>query len=431
MIQTGKAPISVMTFLAILSISLVVNLPGLAVTPMLGSLSKIFPETTQLEKQLLTVLPNLAIIPFVFLSGKLSLSRHKIGVVVTALIIFTACSIAYLFANSMIALIAISCLLGCGAGLIIPFSKGLISDTFKGTYRMDKMGLVSGISNTSLVAATFAVGWLSHGNWHLPFVVYLVCLVPLLLSFWLRGIPRDELIPATAASTSTTTATNVASGGKAAATTSPAAALQAPLPKPTKGGLYLGRIWALIGVYAFITFATVSVSYFCPFLAEKKDWSSTLTGTITSLYYLFILIPGFSISWIVKILKRGTFVYAAIFMTVGLALFAFCQYAWALCVGASLAGLGYGLCQPLIYDKASRAVTSDSKSTLALALVLSSNYIAIVLTPLIIDGLRKLLHAHSQGTFAFILCFVLLMAYTVITLICRKKFAFAVNKSYY
>lgn len=428
MIQTGKAPISVMTFLAILSISLVVNLPGLAVTPMLGSLSKIFPDTTQLEKQLLTVLPNLAIIPFVFLSGKLSLSRHKIGVVVTALIIFTACSIAYLFANSMIALIVISCLLGCGAGLIIPFSKGLISDTFKGTYRMDKMGLVSGISNTSLVAATFAVGWLSHGNWHLPFVVYLVCLVPLLLSFWLRGIPRDELIPATAATT-TTDAANAAPVSKAAA--APAAAPQAGLPKPTKGGLYPGRIWALIGVYAFITFATVSVSYFCPFLAEKKDWSSTLTGTITSLYYLFILIPGFSISWIVKTLKGGTFIYAAIFMTVGLALFAFCQQAWAMCVGASLAGLGYGLCQPLIYDKASRAVTSDSKSTLALALVLSSNYIAIVLTPLIIDGLRKLLHAHSQGTFAFILCFVLLIAYTVITLICRKKFVFAVNKSYY
>lgn len=419
-----------MTFLAILSISLVVNLPGLAVTPMLGSLSKIFPDTTQLEKQLLTVLPNLAIIPFVFLSGKLSLSRHKIGVVVTALIIFTACSIAYLFANSMIALIVISCLLGCGAGLIIPFSKGLISDTFKGTYRMDKMGLVSGISNTSLVAATFAVGWLSHGNWHLPFVVYLVCLVPLLLSFWLRGIPRDELIPATAATTMTDAA-NAAPVSKAAAAPAPAPAPQAGLPKPTKGGLYPGRIWALIGVYAFITFATVSVSYFCPFLAEKKDWSPTLTGTITSLYYLFILIPGFSISWIVKTLKGGTFIYAAIFMTVGLALFAFCQQAWAMCVGASLAGLGYGLCQPLIYDKASRAVTSDSKSTLALALVLSSNYIAIVLTPLIIDGLRKLLHAHSQGTFAFILCFVLLIAYTVITLICRKKFVFAVNKSYY
>lgn len=422
MIKTGKAPISVMTFCAILSISLVVNLPGLAVTPMLGSLSKIFPDTTQLEKQMLTVLPNLAIIPFLFLSGKLSLSRHKIGVVVAALCIFTACAIAYLFADSMLWLIAISCILGCGAGLIIPFSKGLIADTFQGKYRMNKMGLVSGISNTSLVAATFAVGWLSHGNWHLPFTVYLVCLIPLFLSFWLKEIPRDDLVPTAVSNPPESPSDDGGASGAGADTQT---------GEKSWHGLYLGRIWALIGVYAFITFATVSVSYYCPFLVEKKDWSPSLTGTITALYYLFILIPGFSLSWIVRILKGGTFIYAAVIMAIGLGLFAFFQTPFIMCVGSSLAGLGYGLCQPLIYDKASRAVTSDSKSTLALAIVLSSNYLAIVATPLIIDGLRGLTHSHSQAAFAFLLCFILLSAYTVLTIICRKRFAFSVRKGYY
>lgn len=414
-----------MTFCAILSISLVVNLPGLAVTPMLGSLSKIFPDTTQLEKQLLTVLPNLVIIPFVFLSGKLSLSRHKIAVIVAALVIFTACAIAYLFADSMVWLIVVSCVLGCGAGLIIPFSKGLIADTFEGKYRMDKMGLVSGISNTSLVAATFAVGWLSHGNWHLPFVVYLVCLVPLFLSFWLKGIPRDELIPASASPSS------ASSGAMAEGTRGNTNAISSPSTGKTWKGLYPGRIWALIGVYAFITFATVSVSYFCPFLIEKKDWSPELTGTITSLYYLFILIPGFTLSWVVRIFKKGIFFYAALIMTAGLALFAFFEDSWAMCIGASLAGLGYGLCQPLIYDKASRAVTSDSRSTLALALVLSSNYLAIVAAPLIIDGLRDVLHAQGNATFAFMLCFALLVIYSLIALLFRNRFAFNINKEFY
>ena len=102
-----------------------------------------------------------------------------------------------------------------------------------------------------------------------------------------------------------------------------------------------------------------------------------------------------------------------------------------MCIGSSLAGLGYGICQPLIYDKASRAVSSDSKSTLALALVLSSNYIAIVAAPLIIDGLRNLLHAQSHQTFAFFVCFISLTVYTAISFICRKKFAFSVNKSFY
>lgn len=107
-----------------MSISLVVNLPGLAATPMLGTLSTVFPHTTQLEKQLLTILPNLLIIPFVLLSGKLSLTHHKIAIV------FTGCAIGYLFAHSMTELIIYSSLLGCGAGLLIPLATGLIADTF-------------------------------------------------------------------------------------------------------------------------------------------------------------------------------------------------------------------------------------------------------------------------------------------------------------
>ena len=38
MIRTGKTPMTLMTYCAIMSISLIVNLPGLAVTPMLGTL---------------------------------------------------------------------------------------------------------------------------------------------------------------------------------------------------------------------------------------------------------------------------------------------------------------------------------------------------------------------------------------------------------
>lgn len=438
-IQTGKTPISLMTVCAILSISLVVNLPGLAVTPMLGSLSEVFPRTTQLEKQLLTVLPNLLIIPFTLLSGKLSLTRHKIAIVVTGLVVFSACAVFYLFASTMWMLIVISCLLGCGAGLLIPFSSGLIADTFVGPYRMKEMGIKSGISNLALVAATFAVGWLSHGSWHLPFVVYLVALIPLALSFGLRGIPSSDLEysdghASAAAPAATATAAAAATPGAAVTAPRPSGPLpppHAPASPDVRNGFYVKRIWALISVYAFITFSTIAMTYYCPFLIEKKGWSSSLTGTITSVFYLFMFIPGFTLPWFVKILRGGSFVWCAAFMTVGMALFAFFPNDWSMIVGAALCGLGYGICQPLIYDKASRAVTSDNKATLALAFVLSSNYLAIVLTPFIIDGLRDIFHAHSMGTFAFTVCFVLLVAYTVVAWLLRHKFAFAIKKDYY
>lgn len=435
MIQTGKNPISAMTLLAILSISLVVNLPGLAVTPMLGSLSKVFPDTSQIEKQLLTILPNLLIIPFVLLSGKLSLTRHKTAIAVTGLLIFTACSIGYLLASDMVWLIILSCLLGCGAGLVVPLSSGLIADTFCGTYRMKEMGVKSGISNSSLVVATFAVGWLSHGDWHWPFLVYLVVLIPLLLSPWLRGISDTPDICATAPAS-----------GKPAAKAPPTPAAEAAPKLPAAHhddsessvqddrivkGFYVGRLWTLICVYAFITFACMAITYYCPFLIEKKDWSASLTGTVTAIFFLGILIPGYSLTIFVKVLRQYTFVLTGVMMTAGLALFSFSQRPWAMCVGAALSGLGYGICQPLIYDKASRAVTSEKMATLSLAIVLAANYIAIVLTPFIIDGLRSLLHASHVTCFAFLVCFVSLGAYTVVAFIARHRFVFNVKKSYY
>lgn len=416
MIKTGKAPITALTLCAIMSISLVVNLPGLAVTPMLGSLGHIFPHTTQIEKQLLTILPNLLIIPFVLLSGKLSLARHKLPIIVGALVLFCGSAIWYMLASSMAQLIIISCLIGIGAGLLIPFSTGLIADTFSGDYRMKVMGLQSGLSNSVLVVATFLVGWLSRsGNWHAPFAVYLVGLVPLAMVVWLRNAPDMNLVP-----------TPVSASAEAQGSTS----TSEPGEK-SRNGFYVNKILSLIGVYFFVTFATIAISYYCPFLIEKHDWSASLTGTVTAVYFLFILLPGYTLSWFVRIFRGYTFFFAALSMTVGMALFALVPSSPTMIVGAALAGLGYGICQPLLYDKASVAVSNPAKATMSLAFVLSANYFAIVVSPFIIDGLRSLFHASGVSGFAFIVCAVLLVAFTVLVWLKRHTFAFSVDKSYY
>ena len=64
-INTGKGSISILVLLAIWSISAISSLPGLAISPILGDLTKIFPRATELEIQMLTSLPSLLIIPFV------------------------------------------------------------------------------------------------------------------------------------------------------------------------------------------------------------------------------------------------------------------------------------------------------------------------------------------------------------------------------
>ena len=424
-INTGKGQISLMTLIAIWSISLTVNLPGLAITPMLGNLDKIFPHTSELEIQLLTVLPNLFIIPFVLLSGKLSLSKSKISIVVVALAIYLAGGILYLFADSMVQLIIISCILGMGCGLLIPLAAGLLADTFVGKYRMRQLGIKSGISNIALVVATFIVGWLNRGNWHLPFLVYLIPAIPLVLSVFLRGIPKADLNPPVVTPTPRVKASvNVAAKATVAGT--PAQAIHAA--PPVAGSDNYGKI----GKVKDDLIISVVLTYYSPFLMQSEGMSDSEVGTITAIFFLAVFLPGFILPFIVKLFKQGTLIVSSLVMSVGIILMVLGKHFGIMCVASVLVGFGYGVFQPLIYDKATQIVTVPAKATLALAFVLAANYISISATPFIVDFFRSIFDPHHLvNSFPFILNSILLVIFTVVVLIFRKSFVFRIDTSYY
>ena len=100
-----------------------------------------------------------------------------------------------------------------------------------------------------------------------------------------------------------------------------------------------------------------------------------------------------------------------------------------LCVGAFLMGWGYGIIQPTIYDKATRAVNTPTKNTMALAIILATNYVAITIAPFIIDSIRDLIGSKSD-LFPFQLNVVLAVAYCIFILIRRNSFAFDTNQDY-
>lgn len=441
-INTGKGTISLMTLIAIWSISLTVNLPGLAITPMLGSLDRIFPHTSELEIQLLTVLPNLFIIPFVLLSGKLSLSKSKISIVVVALAIYLASGILYFFARSMVDLIIISCLLGMGCGLLIPLAAGLLADTFVGKYRMRQLGIKSGISNMALVIATYAVGWLSHGNWRLPFLVYLIPAIPLVLSVFLRGIPKADLSPAAVTPAPAVKATAKAAE-KASLAGTPAKAIHTAPPAGTpedsygkigrvKDDFIISRTWSLIAVYFFVCYATVIVSYYTPFLMQSEGLGDSEVGTVTAIFFLAVFLPGFILPYILKLFRQSTLLVSTVVMAGGIILMVIGHRFSILCLAAALVGFGYGVFQPLIYDKATQIITVPAKSTLALAIVLAANYISISATPFIVDFFRSIFDpGHVNNAFPFILNAILLAIFTIVVILFRKSFVFRIDPSYY
>ena len=396
-IETGRGTISLGTLIAIWSISLVVNLPGLAITPILNNIEAVFPHSSELEVQLLTILPNLCIIPFVLLSGKLSVSKNKIGILSVALTIYLASGIAYFFAGSMTALIVISCLLGVGCGLVIPIAAGLIADYFTGKYRTKQLGIKSGIANLALVVATFTVGWMSKENWHLPFVVYLVPLIPLLLTPLLKDRHKSTIPTA-----------------------------DPPLPE---GEIKWRPLTGAMLLYGVATYAIGIISYYLPFIAGQYHINDSQVGVITALFFIAVMVAGFILPSVIKCFKSITIQAAISMMFIGLLIGCKAYNEWIFGASSLLLGFGYGIIQPIAYEKAVESSTGR-QTTLALALVLTMNYAALTVAPFIVDFFRWVFHTQDS-LFPYLFNSAVIGVFLLFSLILRQNFTFNVKSIVY
>ncbi len=405
-IQTGQGSISMLTLLAIWSISAITSLPGLAVSPILGDLDKIFPHVSELEIQMLTSLPNLLIIPFVLLSGKITESKGKIPMLILGLGIFLLCGIMYFFASSMDALIIISCFLGIGAGLIIPLSTGLIADVFTGEYRTEQLGLSSSITNVTLVFATLIAGWLANYNWHLPFVVYLMPFVCLVLCNYLRSKYLKN---------NTNLVDNKQLQEKR----------NAVVGRYIKSGQMINKqlLFGLMVIYFFATYVGMIVTYNLPFVIQSYHLSSDYSGTLISILFLAMMLPGLFITKIIRVLSDCVLVAGFGLMAVGLFMIVLLKNIYLIGSGTFIIGFGYGIVQPLIYNKTVLTARIE-KAVLALAFVMSMNYVALVTIPFIADFFESVFH-DKAAIFPFLVNAIMGMAIAVLAFVFRKRVLFS------
>lgn len=260
-VQTGKGTIPWMTVLAVWSVSAVVSLPGLAISPILGDLNKVFPHATDLEIQMLTSLPSVLIIPFMLLAGRLSVTGNKFKLLVVGLTVFFLSGFACLFINQMWLLILVSCLTGIGAGIIIPLSTGYIVDYFTGDYRVRQLGYSSSINNLTLVLATVLASYLANVDWHLPFLVYTLPAIPLILSIFIRRTPA------------------------------------APEPVGSDELKHKKIDWpklaAVMGFYFLATFLALAITFYISFLVDPHGNQNSFSGLLVSLFSWLSCCPAF------------------------------------------------------------------------------------------------------------------------------------------
>ena len=411
MIKTGKDPIPVMTFIGILAVCFIINLPGIAIAPIEGKLKELL-HTSELEIQLLTTLPNFVIIPFVLISGKLSAYKHKLLLTYISLIVFIGCGVAYMLTDSMTGLIIISCLIGAANGILIPFAMGFVVNAFSGKYLTRTLGFKSATSNLGTVIANFIVGFLiQKGNWHLPFAVYLIAILPLIFAYWLKYIPGFGDKPVTPEKHQLVQLSTADGKGRH------------ELDSKKIKGLILNNVWL-----AFIAFTIV---IYLPQLLQGYNWNPKISADLTAFFFIFVLLAGFFLGKFIKTFKSYSFPLIGLLLTVGIALFTFIKAEWAMYLGSGLAGIGFGMCQPLIYDKTSYAIINPKKNIWGLSLVLTALYIAIAVQPFVITAIVKIFHIHDENHFAFILSLFIGLAYIVISFLCRKRFLFSIEEDYY
>ena len=381
-IDTGKGKIPLVALVAIWSVSAIVSLPGLAISPILDDMQSIFPHASELEVQMLESLPSLMIIPFMLLAGRWAVRGNKMTLLVAGTAIFLLSGVWCTTSYTLVELIVASTLVGVGAGMIIPLSTGLVVDYFTGDKRVKQLGISSAVNNLTLVVATSVVGYLADVEWHLAFVVYLLPVVTLLLI--------------------------------------PALSRTKPEPEPKSGAqnrqttLNVRMIVGLVLFYFAITYTSLIVTYNTSYVATLAGMHSSEAGVVISLFFLAIMAPGFMLNRIIAIFGKAVNLWSLIAMCLGLLLMSLPHpTALTLTLGAILTGLGYGVMQPIIYDKAATNAPPHL-STLALAIVMTTNYLAILVAPFMIDGIDHLFHATSH-TFAYLFNSIVVLVIAIAT----------------
>lgn len=409
-VNSGNGRMPLISLLAILSISLTINMPGLAVSPMLGRLRDIF-HSSEMAAQLVTSLPNLCMIPMILIAGRIATPSRQTAVLTSGLLIFLLAGIGCFFAESMTALIVLGCFVGVGCGLVVPIAAGYISEWFMGSSRQVDLGLKSTTSNAMVIVANIYVGIVVAISWHAAFVVYLTPIVPLLLVPFMtqKYVNKHRVI---------------------ADTPSPETAPSSSGPE-NQGYHFQGSqsTWMLVSViclYLFLTYATTSISYYAPFCMEHFGMNTTEVGVVTAMYYLMCSVCGALVSPIKRLFGKYTMFICLALCAIGLFGIGFTHNFWIYAVSSLITGFGYGVIQPVIYNKTTYIAPNRALGTRYFGYVLSANYVSIMMVPFVDGAARKIFHS-SMPTFEFVFSAVVVCVLLVWAILKHSNYVFAIN----
>lgn len=365
----------------IISISMATVMAGAAISPALGLIAKAFPEADSVLIKLILTAPSLMIIPFSFLASFLTSKITKRSILMIGLLIYLIGGVGAQFANSIEVLLSFRLILGIGVGLVMPLSMSLINDHFSGKERIKMMGYNSAFSNFGGIITIMLAGYLATYGWRIPFNVYLIGLVILILIFFF--LPKNSI------------------------------------QKPNNDEVKQRMTFAVYG-YA-LAMAGIMLAYYsistnmALYLEQNKLGGAGLAGSIISFTTIGGMITSLILVRLQEVFKGLIIPITLLGMGIAFTLLSFTNAVPLVIVGVCLIGFGQGILFPIIMLKAMNCV-APHQSDRVVAITSSFTFIGQFLSPIVLDGIGKLFHTSSIRFQYGILSICLLIGFVTIFL---------------
>ena len=394
-IKSGKGTlIPLITVIDVYLIYIVNCFPGVAVTPLIGDMNKVFPGAPDIVIQMLITIPSLLCIPFIVVGGQLCAKYNNLWLLTLGNIICFLSGLGMMFVDKLWMLIVLSATLGAGSGLMLPLAQGYIAQLFSGTERTKQYGYLSSISTIAMIAAIIGIGYVGEHNWRLPFAIYLLPIVPIVLTPFLKNyvvVKPPKVVK-------TEPKVNVYK--------------QIKVPQLIKYMLFTGTMG----------FLTIVVSIDLPFLMEQYHYKSGLTGDVISFGMVAVAIAGFILKPVLNFLKSTVYEICMFAIGVGFFAIALSHNAWIFAIAIFLQAFFTGVASPFVIDKASKAASTTQALTIVMMWMLLVINVVAVGSPYVIDGIKILFHNHNHtfsfwmnGSLGFLAGFVILVRRLILT----------------
>ena len=398
-IKSGKGTLIPLIVVVDVYLIYIVNcFPGMAVTPLIGDMNKVFPDAPDIVIQMLITIPSLLCIPFIVVGGQLCAKYNNLWLLTLGNIICFVSGLGMMFVDKLWMLIVLSATLGAGSGLMLPLAQGYIAQLFDGTQRTKQYGYLSSISTIAMIAATIGVGYVGEFNWRIPFAIYLLPIIPIILT----PVLKNYVVVKPPQVVKTAPKVNVYK--------------QIKVPQLIKFMLFTGTMG----------FLTIVVSIDLPFLMEQYHYKSGLTGDVISFGMVAVAIAGFILKPVLNFLKSTVYEICMFAIGVGFFAIALSHSAWIFAIAIFLQAFFTGVASPFVIDKASKAASSTQALTIVMMWMLLVINVVAVGSPYVIDGIKILFHNHNHtfsfwmnGSLGFLAGFVILTRRLILT--ARRK----------